>query len=72
MLVCAGASLAQHVTTVDKLPAAVNGFYASRTQTQLPCEVTPAKPALNFGFRFQAGYVLRTSLDLYQGGGKHH
>jgi hypothetical protein len=70
-LFCAGAALAQHATSLDKMPAAVNGFYASRTQIPLPCTVTPAKPALNFGFQFQTGYELRTSLDPYQGG-KHH
>ena len=70
-LLCAGAAPAQHVTTIDKLPAAVNGFFAVRTQTPLPCSVTPTQPALNFGFRFQAGYTLRTSLDPYQNG-KHH
>src|ERR1017187_3302302 len=33
----------------------------------LRCEVTPIKPALNYGFRFQAGYVVRVPMNQYSG-----
>jgi hypothetical protein len=35
----------------------------------LRCEVTPIKPALNFSFRFQAGYVVRVPMNQYSGAG---
>jgi hypothetical protein len=35
----------------------------------LKCEVTPIRPMLNFGFRFQAGYVARVPLKQYRGPG---
>jgi len=77
-VVCAGASLlwapatlAQQVTSLGNLPAAVSGFENSQAHEPLPCSVHPVKPALNFGFRFQAGYTLETSLDPYVGA-EHH
>ena len=33
------------------------------------CEVTPIKPSLNFGFRFQAGYVVHVPMNQYSGAG---
>jgi hypothetical protein len=33
------------------------------------CEVEPIRPALNFGFRFQAGYVVRVPMSQYSGSG---
>ena len=71
LLFCAGTALAQQVTSLDKLPAAVSGFDDGRTHDTQPCTVQLVKPALNFGFRFQTGYVLETSLDPYLGG-RHH
>ncbi len=35
----------------------------------LKCEVTAIKPALNFSFRFQAGYIARVPLKQYSGRG---
>jgi len=35
----------------------------------LDCEVTPMRPALNFGFRFQAGYIVRVPMSQYFGPG---
>ena len=71
MLLCAGTGMAQQVTTLDKLPAAVSAFDASQAHAPLDCRVQPVKPELNFGFRFQTGYILETSLDPYVGG-RHH
>ena len=71
VLFCASTAFAQQVTTPDKLPAAVRAFDDSQAHNPLPCTVQPVKPALNFGFRFQTGYVLETSFDPYLGG-RHH
>src|ERR1700729_1545545 len=78
ILLCTGtalfwvpAVLAQKVTSLDSLPAEVSAFEDNRSPEPLPCSVHPVKPALNFGFRFQAGYTLETSLDPYLGG-RHH
>jgi hypothetical protein len=58
-------------TIVD--PQQLHGVW-SHLETQeddrpLRCEVTPLHPALNFGFRFQAGYVVRVPLSQYFGPG---
>ena len=36
---------------------------------KLRCEVTPFKPRMDFGFRFQAGYVIRVPMQQYEGEG---
>lgn len=71
LLLYTATALAQQVTSLDKLPAAVSAFDASQAHAPLPCTVEPVKPALNFGFRFQTGYTVETSLDPYLGG-RHH
>lgn len=63
--ILAGAAAAQTVSDSARLPEA-GVEYGS-----LPCAVEPVKPALNFSFRFQAGYVFRVPFNLYQGGGHH-
>ncbi len=35
----------------------------------MECQVTPVQPALDFGFRFLSGYVVRASLKQYGGSG---
>ncbi len=69
-LLFASAAFGQKAVTVDQLPAAVTRFDDSEIHAPLPCSVVPIKPSLNFGLRFQTGYVLRTSLDPYRDG-KH-
>jgi hypothetical protein len=71
LLVCTATALAQQVTSLDKLPAAVRALDDSHAHETRTCSVQPVKPALNFGFRFQTGYTLETSLDPYPGG-RHH
>lgn len=41
----------------------------STPHSTLPCSISPIKPELNFGFRFQTGYLLRLPLNLYHGPG---
>ncbi len=71
MLFYTSVALAQHVTTVDRLPAAVRELDPNQEHAPLPCTVESFKPALNFGLRFQTGYLLRVPLDLYTGTGHH-
>jgi hypothetical protein len=35
----------------------------------LHCSVTPVRPQLNYGFRFQAGYVVTVAMDQFEGAG---
>jgi hypothetical protein len=67
----AAALLAQTVTSVEGLPAVVRELDARQSHEPLPCRVTPIQPALNYGFVFQTGYILRTSLDPYHDRGHH-
>jgi hypothetical protein len=71
LLLYATTALAQQVTTADKLPAPVKGFDDRQGYEPFPCSVQPVKPTMNFGFRFQTGYTVETSLDPYLGG-RHH
>jgi hypothetical protein len=77
-LICAGAGFfwqpaarAQKITPLDQLPAAASALEDGQNHESLPCKVHPVKPALNFDFRFQAGYTFETSLDPYLEG-QHH
>ena len=58
----AGVAAAQVVSETARLPEAGG---------TLACQMEPIKPVLNFGFRFQAGYVFRVPLSLYEGRGHH-
>src|SRR2546428_13388514 len=66
-----GSTIASAQTLVDpaKIPGALKTLGRHAGETTIPCEVTPLRPALNFGFRFQAGYVVRLPLKLYTGKG---
>ncbi len=67
----AGMALGQTVTDPAGLPAEVRNSGAGNATGALACSVDPIKPALNFSFRFQAGYVFRAPLDVYEGAGHH-
>jgi hypothetical protein len=50
--------------------ARVQRYFAPQpNEKPLRCEVIPIHPALNYGFRFQAGYRASLSLSPYRGGG---
>ena len=49
--------------------SAAAAFDAPATGVSLRCEVKPVPPALNFGLRFQAGYVVRFPLTEFTGAG---
>jgi len=64
-------ALAQSVTLPERLPKAVRELALERRAESLPCVVEAVQPALNFAFRFQAGYVVRAPMNAYRGGGHH-
>src|SRR3569833_1352918 len=71
IILLAGAALAQRVADPAQLPAVVRDFRPDQVHQTLPCTVRHANPYLEFGRRFQAGYVAQIPLNLYQGGGHH-
>ena len=44
-------------------------FEAASTAAQLRCDLNPVRPALTFGFRFQAGYTASVPLAQFRGSG---
>ena len=63
--------LAQSITLPERLPAAVRDFGPGAARGELQCTVDILEPELNFGSRFQAGYVVRAPMNAYHGGGHH-
>lgn len=68
LLVTTGA-LAQNLINPARLSSTLKDFDRGFRDLPLQCEVTPIKPVLNFGFRFQAGYVVRVPMSQYRGSG---
>lgn len=68
LLACASAS-AQTRVGPTRLRGDLERFEPREGEEELRCEVTPIKPALNFSFRFQAGYVARVPMNQYFGPG---
>jgi hypothetical protein len=68
-LLLASTGAAQVMLDPSRARSATKAFERQAHEKPLRCEVTPIKPALNFGFRFQAGYVVHVPLDQYSGAG---
>ena len=68
-VLAAAAARSQTVVDPARFPAGLRSFEHSQTGQRVKCEVTPFRPVLNFGFRFQAGYVVRVPLNQYPGSG---
>jgi len=49
----------------------VRDFGPGVARGELPCVVEVLEPELNFGSRFQAGYVVRAPMSAYPGSGHH-
>jgi hypothetical protein len=60
---------AQRIANIDTLPTLAARLDPQAGETTVPCEVEPIRPTLNFGFRFQAGYVFREPPSAYEGAG---
>jgi hypothetical protein len=70
LLACvAGQVPGQVMVDPARLPARLRNFETLPDEAQLRCSVTPIKPALNFSFRLQAGYVVRVPMSQYFGPG---
>jgi hypothetical protein len=67
LLVAVPGASAQVLMDPARAPAAFKSLEPKPGEPPLRCEVTPLRPALNFGFRFQAGYVVRVPMDQYSG-----
>jgi hypothetical protein len=68
-LLAAAAACCQTIVDPARLPNALKSFEQGQSGQRVKCEVTPFRPVLNFGFRFQAGYVARVPLNQYPGSG---
>ena len=60
---------AQTIVDPARLSRVARDFAPGEHEARLRCDVTPLHPALNFGFRFQAGYVVRVPMSQYSGPG---
>jgi hypothetical protein len=60
---------AQTVIDPGRLPAEVTGFDPNAVHLPLPCSVDRIQPSLDFGSRFETGYVLSVPLHVYHGSG---
>ena len=69
ILLASAAASAQVMVDPARLPASLQDFERQQTRPSVRCEVTPVKPALDYGFRFGAGYVVRVPLNQYPGPG---
>jgi hypothetical protein len=59
---------AQSLIEPARIPASlVAAFTANPVEQPLRCDVTPVQPALDFRFRFQAGYSLNVPMEQYLG-----
>jgi hypothetical protein len=63
----ASACAAQVIVDPARVGSMVKALERQADEKPLRCEVTPIKPALNFGFRFQAGYVVHVPMNQYSG-----
>ncbi len=70
LLAFAATAPAQIIVRASRFPPALKQVLEHPELAQtLKCDVTPIKPALNFSFRFQAGYIASVPLKQYGGPG---
>src|SRR5262249_18753591 len=67
VLVCAGAAQAQFLVNPAQLTPSMANFDRAPDEVRMKCTVTPARPTLNFSFRFQAGFRVSVPLEPYVG-----
>jgi hypothetical protein len=68
-LLLASACAAQVMVDPTRFGNTLSALEPRADEQPLRCEVTPIKPSLNFGFRFQAGYVVRVPMNQFSGPG---
>ncbi|HUS07538.1 MAG TPA: hypothetical protein VMZ52_14620 [Bryobacteraceae bacterium] len=70
LVIVSGLAYAQKIVAPEKIPRKIKEIVDQpQVKQSLACEVHAIKPALNFGFRFQSGYVARVPLQQYRGPG---
>jgi hypothetical protein len=70
MLLLGGtAAMGQFVIPPSRIPESLRRFEPVAGEKELRCEVVPLHPSLTFGFRFQAGYLVRVPMNQYFGPG---
>jgi hypothetical protein len=60
---------AQFIVNPDRLSPTLRNLEWRPDDQPLNCSVSAMKPALNYGFRFQAGYIVRVPMNQYRGKG---
>jgi len=65
----AGAAAAQVIVRAERLPERLRTFEWRPDDQPLRCSVSAIRPALNYGFRFQTGYVVKVPMEQYRGKG---
>ena len=68
-LLLASACAAQVIVDPARFGSVLKSLEPRADEKPLRCEVTPIRPSLNFGFRFQAGYVVRVPMSQFSGPG---
>jgi hypothetical protein len=69
LLVFTATAFAQIVVSERRVGSALRAFQDSAPAQTLHCSVMPIHPQLNYGFRFQAGYVVTVPMKQFQGSG---
>jgi hypothetical protein len=69
VLLAAATAFAQALVRPSRVPVVARHFEPQPGEATLACEVGPIKPALNYGFRFGAGYQVRVPMRQFAGTG---
>jgi hypothetical protein len=69
IVLCPMGADAQYTVNPDRLSPAMRNMEWRPDDQPLSCSVSAMKPALNYGFRFQAGYIVRVPMGQYRGKG---
>ncbi len=69
LLLMNGAALGQIVIDSARLSPRLREMASPWNEKPLECTVTPMKPALNYAFRIQAGYIVRVPMNQFEGPG---
>lgn len=69
ILLLAAGAWAQYSVNPERLSPSMRNMEWRPDDQQLNCSVAAMNPALNYGFRFQAGYTVRVPMTQYRGKG---
>jgi hypothetical protein len=69
LLFTSATSFAQVMVSERRLGSAINAFRDPAPAATLRCSISPLSPQLNYGFRFQAGYVVTVPMNQFEGAG---